>query len=502
MQVSLVSTISLIGIVVLAYLALYSEKPPFDLVNGKKTFEISTLRTKKEFMKNAYKIITDRFESVPGKPFRLTSDFGEVTILPPKYAHEIRNDNRFSFTKATYKWFYAHLPGLQGFSAGSKETQIMKLVARHQLTQQLMRVTKVVSDECVAALQDLYGTSKNWHEINMRQNNLHMMARVTSRIFLGEELCRDPDWLRITSTYSVVAFRAVEELRFWPSLLRPLVQWFLPHCTASRALVEEARKLIGPVLQKRRKAKAEAAERGEKTEFNDAISWIEDLAQEFSAEYDPVCAQLSLSTAALHSTTDFFTQVTLDIAKDPTLIEALRAEITTVLANGTWNKNSLYNLKLMDSVLKESQRLKPIAVASMRRFTVADITLSDGVRIPKNTMTLVSAQRHWDEKYYENANTFDGYRFLRMRQTPGQENRAQVVSATADHMGFGFGLHACPGRFFAAEEIKIALSHMLMNYDFKLVPGCDIEPRRIGFSLMASPTAKLAVRHRQSAYAL
>lgn len=36
----------------------------------------------------------------------------------------------------------------------------MKLIARHQLTHQLTLVTKPVSDECAAALQDIYTESK------------------------------------------------------------------------------------------------------------------------------------------------------------------------------------------------------------------------------------------------------------------------------------------------------------------------------------------------------
>ncbi|KAF2129175.1 GA14-synthase [Dothidotthia symphoricarpi CBS 119687] len=501
-QTSLFSTILATCLIIIVYLVLYIEPPNLDLVNGKGAFELTDVRVKKDFVRNAYKIITDRLNSVPGKPFRVIADIGEVTILPPEYAHEIRNDVNFSFTKAAFQWFYSHLPGMEGFRAGTNESHIMKLVARHQLTHQLMRVTKAVSDECVAALQDIYTEHEDWHELVMREANLQVMARVTSRIFLGEELCRDPAWLRITSTYSVVAFRAVEELRLWPSWLRPVVQWFLPHCTAARALVQEARNVIDPVLVKRRIEKADAIARGENAEFNDAISWLEDLAQEKSIEYDPACAQLSLSTAALHSSTDFFTQVTLDIAKDSALIEALRTEIVSVLGKETWNKSSLYNLKLMDSVLKESQRLKPIAVASMRRYTEKDVTLSDGVKIPKNSLTLVSAHRHWDASHYENPNVFDGYRFLRMRQKPGLENKAQLVSVTPDHMGFGYGLHACPGRFFASEEIKIALAHMLMNYDLKIVEGCDLEPRRFGFSLLSNPTAKLAVRKRKEGLVL
>lgn len=188
------------------------------------------------------------------------------------------------------------------------------------------------------------------------------MARITSRVFLGVEMCRNPQWLRVTTTYTVVAFKAVEELRLWPASLRPLVQWFLPHCTAARALVRDAQGLIYPLLEKRRAEKADAARKGEKFECNDAIEWLEQTAQDKKTTYDPAGAQLSLSVAALHSTTDFFTQVMLDLACNPELIEPLRKEIISVLGVDGWSKHSLYKLKLMDSVLKESQRLKPISI--------------------------------------------------------------------------------------------------------------------------------------------
>ncbi|KAG6000439.1 hypothetical protein E4U21_005463 [Claviceps maximensis] len=119
----------------------------------------------------------------------------------------------------------------------------------------------------------------------------------------------------------------------------------------------------------------------------------------------------------------------LDIARHPELVEPLRKEVISVLGVSGWSKHSLYKLKLMDSVMKESQRLKPIAI--------------------------VSAHQHWDAALYDQPHQFDGYRFYRMRQIPSKENSAQLVSVSPEHMGFGYGLHACPGRFFASEEIKL-----------------------------------------------
>jgi cytochrome P450 len=32
---------------------------------------------------------------------------------------------------------------------------------------------------------------------------------------------------------------------------------------------------------------------------------------------------------------------------------------------------------------------------------------------------------------------------------------------------FGHGRHACPGRFFAATEMKLLVAYIMMNYDVK-----------------------------------
>ncbi|TDZ54994.1 Cytochrome P450 monooxygenase pyr3 [Colletotrichum trifolii] len=69
-----------------------------------------------------------------------------------------------------------------------------------------------------------------------------------------------------------------------------------------------------------------------------------------------------------------------------------------------------------------------------------------------------------DDEYYKDADRYDGYRFFRLRGTD-EENHAHLVSNSAKHVGLGHGQHACPGRFFAANEIKIALAQLLIEYD-------------------------------------
>jgi cytochrome P450 len=87
------------------------------------------------------------------------------------------------------------------------------------------------------------------------------------------------------------------------------------------------------------------------------MEWIEECAK--GRPYNPITAQLSISIAAIHTTSDLVTQVLYDLAGKQDLIQALREEVIAMLREDGWKKSTLFKLKLMDSVLKETQRMKP-----------------------------------------------------------------------------------------------------------------------------------------------
>jgi cytochrome P450 len=53
-------------------------------------------------------------------------------------------------------------------------------------------------------------------------------------------------------------------------------------------------------------------------------------------------------------------EIMTQLARHPKMFQPLREEIMEVLSRDGLKKTALYNLKLMDSVIKECQRLKPI----------------------------------------------------------------------------------------------------------------------------------------------
>jgi cytochrome P450 len=192
---------------------------------------------------------------------------------------------------------------------------------------------------------------------------LDIVARLSSRVFMGAELCRDPSWLKISAEYTVYAMRAVREMRGWNPAARPIVHWFLPSCRKLRSMVKEVRKVVNAVLEKRR---ADQAAGITSLEHNDALKWFEDQAK--GRPYDPTVLQISLAFVSTHTTTDLLTQVLFDLAQHPELIEPLRKEVISVLGEGGWKGLSQHSLKLLDSVVKETQRLKPIAISRSRHI--------------------------------------------------------------------------------------------------------------------------------------
>jgi len=203
-----------------------------------------------------------------------------------------------------------------------------------------------------------------WHTINLRHHILRLVARMSSRVFLGETLCRNEDWLHVTREYTVTVFRAATELRKYPYAARYVVHWFLKSCRDARALVKKTRSVIQPVIDERRCEAKKARARGEEPErYDDAIDWFE--RETTGGHYDAAIVQLVLSLAAIHTTTDLLCQTLGDIVQHPEIIQPLRDEAVAALSKEGWHKSALFKMTLLDSVLKESQRLKPIGLSTV-----------------------------------------------------------------------------------------------------------------------------------------
>jgi hypothetical protein len=91
----------------------------------------------------------------------------------------------------------------------------------------------------------------------------------------------------------------------------------------------------------------------------DTIGWMHETATLKNTKVDYVAAQLSLTMAAIHTTTEVTCQAIFDIIDYPEVLQPLRQEVIDVISKHGWAKTTLYHLRLMDSFLKESARHRP-----------------------------------------------------------------------------------------------------------------------------------------------
>ncbi|KAI1456218.1 cytochrome P450 [Annulohypoxylon moriforme] len=430
-------------------------------------------------------------------PFQVITGTGPKIVLSNKFADELRNHPSLDFNKAFAKDFPIHYPGFDGFRVGLGDDELIQETVRVKLTQSLNLITEDLVDETSDALHVVFGENEEWTTRLIRDDMLEIVARLSSRVFLGRGICRNRRWLDISKSYTVDSFVASRLMRAVPALFRPIAYLLIPQCRTLRKSVQDARDLIEPEVERRKAAVDAAKAAGKKPpKVADTIGWMYEVAR--GKKTDFVAGQLSLTTAAIHTTTETSCSAVFDICEYPDVAQQLREEIIQVIGEHGWAKTSLYKLKLMDSFLKEGQRLRPMGNSTMHRYVQNDIKISDGTVLPKGSRMIV-ATNFMDPTLYPEPEKFDAARFLKMRQQPGQENSWQLVTTNSAHTLFGHGQHACPGRFFASNEVKIALCHMLLKYDWRFVPGeSRPEPTSFEAGNGVDQASRVQVRRRKA----
>lgn len=205
----------------------------------------------------------------------------------------------------------------------------------------------------------------DWHTVPVKKILVEMVARLSTLAFLGPDLSRNPEWIDLTTSYAVLVVSAAASLNAYPSFLRRLANSILPECRALRETERRAQGFVAAQLAERRRIN----KNGQSPEFNDVLEWFEVQYKKHGGAYDPTSAQLALSVVAIHTTTDLVSEAILDLAQHQDLIEPLRQEILSALSGGQGlTKSAIHSMKLLDSVVKETQRMKPVQVSTSSRF--------------------------------------------------------------------------------------------------------------------------------------
>ncbi|KAI0887803.1 cytochrome P450 [Annulohypoxylon maeteangense] len=433
-------------------------------------------KRRKAFITNGYDFYKKGYDLFRSKAFRLTGLDGDRIVLPRSLMEEVRQlpDDVININKA-----FDIMNEQKHLGMGDlRQTEFLIHVIRGDLTRSLVRINPRLSDETARTIREnLPESSDEWTSVVAYQTMLTIVATISGAIFIGPELCRSEDYLKASIGYTLDFINAVTKLKQWSRRWRWFGRYFTPEVDKLFAERKKAHIFLRPVIEQRRAAMAAGHDLPD-----DTLQWMLNKVDEFGLSDDNLAeTQLNLSMAAIHTTTLTVTMILYDLVIRPDVIEEVREEIETVLAanGGVMTSHALFEMKLLDSVMKESQRVNPGSMIRFQRYVAKPVTLSDGTHLPAGYMIETPhALTVQDPEVYRNPEVFDPHRFLNLRNGTSEDllgyknkEQHQFVTVTKDFMHFGYGRHSCPGRFFAANEIKLILARVLLDYDIKMPPG-------------------------------
>ncbi|KAK0638467.1 putative cytochrome P450 [Cercophora newfieldiana] len=381
------------------------------------------------------------------------------------------------------------------------------------LTNQTGNLVPDVADETEWSFNKHWGNDTAYREIGLYDTMTRVISGVTNRVFVGEPKCRDQELLRISLRYAAQLPITGQILRaVWPPI-RPLVGFFLTiplRITTSQfesTLRHEIEARVAAYDARQRDPEKKSSE----PEANDFLQWLIHQAKATGNPYMWKTSTLAgrillINFAAIHTSSFAITGAILDlVASKQEYVDELREEIQSVLAEygGQWNKRALAQMQKLDSVFRESARLNSFATVGLARRVVAKdgITTPSGIKLPYGTTLIVPSYTilH-DDSIYPDAEEFKPFRFSEQRsdEKVGYVKRAakQFATTSTEYLAFGHGRNACPGRFFAANELKLILAHVVMNYDFEIT-GKGSRPRNKWYGMVRVPPMQATIRIRK-----
>ncbi|KDR68414.1 hypothetical protein GALMADRAFT_1044748 [Galerina marginata CBS 339.88] len=339
-------------------------------------------------------------------------------------------------------------------------------IVRTPLTRNLAIRFEHIKDEIFCAFNDLIPAVNNdWTTVPVMGTIMRIVSRTNNRFLVGIPLCKDPDYTELSEQFAVDVFLSARFINLFPKLLRPIVGRCMTKVPAN---IKRAISHVGPLIEYQlEQEKRHGKDWPDKP--NNLISWLLDEAEgPRRAVKDLVVRLFAINFAAIHTTTSALSEVLFNLAAYPQYAAPMREEVEAVIEADGWTKLAMGKLRKVDSFIKESQRLGAGSL-SLNRKVVKDFTFSNGITLPAGTeLAAATYSTHMDDRNYDNPDAFQGFRFAEMHDEVGESMKRHFVSLTPEYLTFGTGRHACPGRFFAANEIKAMFAFILLNYDVKL----------------------------------
>ncbi|KAF5349586.1 hypothetical protein D9756_008948 [Leucocoprinus leucothites] len=441
---------------------------------------ITSYVTALRWTRHGDEILQEGYDKYAGRPFKVATMSKWIVILSGKQLLEDMKkapDEVVSLRQAVAETMHVE------YTLGRKPDDGCYHIdtVRSPLTRHMINKFDDIRDEIVQSFKEYIPPAKDWVTVPAFETLMHIICRTSNRYFVGLPLCRDPGYRVLNERFTHDVAISARIINSFPDFMKPweVFNNRLKDHTASGKIPR-------------------ATNQGE----NDLVSWLLDTCTESKHRSidDLTMRVLTVNFAAIHTTSMAATQALFDLAIHPEYVMELRQEVKQALAELGWTKAALQRMHKVDSFLKESQRLNNMGGMLMTRKTLREWRLSDGTIIPAGTFVgVASGAMNKDERSFPEPHAFKGFRFVNETVRSDVASRG-MATLDPEYVVFGYGRHACPGRFFAINEIKAILAHVLLNYDIQLENGSTVRPPNVVLetTLLPNPNARMMFRRTTS----
>ncbi|KAL7270798.1 hypothetical protein RUND412_006482 [Rhizina undulata] len=438
----------------------------------------------------------------------LNGGIPEVVVCNEESIKELRNASEEYLSASTYRSnllkFHYTIPGNMD-QVGARLKPSYFTARRHglmrshyggKIAQQFENMRDEVRRGFKEELAPLIPDNNEWTPLVLQPVALMIVARISNRLFVGAPLCRNKEFLTNAIDYAHNLVVTAQVLAVLPVFMHTIVAKLI--CNTGKG-ARTCEKFLEPILDEAVARKNNGDAENKPDTFLQALTEIPhkdkpDWKRHMSIQI------MSLNFAAIHTSSVTFMHTILEIAIRPEIIAPLRQEMAeTIEAFGGLSHAALEKMELLDSVMHETQRFWPLSALSMARTAIKPFTFIDGTHVPAGcTVSAASGARYVDSELYPDGETFDPYRFIKLRKAyPERASEFLFSAVNSKTLGFGDGRHACPGRYFAADELKLMLIEVLENYDIKLRDGKRPKSLTVGFGHVPDPKAEVYFRRRR-----
>ncbi|KAJ7580060.1 cytochrome P450 [Mycena floridula] len=434
------------------------------------------------FIKNGQDLYQEGYEKYPGRVFRVPLlDKWMLVVSGEDLINDVRTapDDKLSILES-------------GAEIWTNPYHVD--VVRNQVTRLIGAKYSDSRDEISSALNDLVPSQEEWLKVPVYDMVLQLVTRSSNRFFVGLPLCRDPEYTTLSIDITKEVFITGMTISIFPAIFRPIAARALGKV---ESLINQGIRLLGPTIAHRLEMEKEyGVDWPDKP--SDGISWLLDFQGQDRSVRNILIRLLGIDVAAIHTTSMALTWALYELAAHPEVAEPLRQEIQAITESEGWSKVAMVQMRKLDSFVKESSRIYSSSANIMRK-TCQKYTFSDGTTVPAGYFVrVINRAICFDEKYYPNPEEFQPFRFSDLRQQAGESIKHQTSTPGVDHLLFGIGRHACPGRFFALNSTKLALAEILLNYDMRFDQDGYIPPAQ-WFNANIMPDAKAGILFRKRA---